>query len=276
MTTALGPPLLQTSTVLQDHNGSTVCRELFARLLSGGQKMKLDEFLSRLAAEPTTAHTPFTYVYFVEPTNVVAPILKIAPVGDRAGNDKSKVAPLPQIATTSSVLNQPHHAIVDSSRDVASFAGSDLPDSSVHEPLDHPETGRCCRDSLRVDSIRPGDIIGGRSRQAWNHDGNQRFRAIINDNVKRYMDASSSQEKTIITESVVDELLYQGRCRFVKTRNEVVASSTLSTFVLLNKREIREKVSHALRDLAKSHRRHSRTTKTKQNGNFGLQRCKHN
>ena len=220
--------------------------------------MKLDEFLSRLAAEPPVDLTALTYVYFVEPANVVAPIRNVSCRNDRVG-DQSSVAGEETIGSGSPMVTTPQHLSRELETSPSANAGvvtDEIP--YVETPLSQccSETSYCCHDKQPMDRIRPNDVISGRSRRAWNHDGNHRFRTIINDNVQRYIGASNHQEKMIITESVVDELLYEGRCRFVKIEPDVDSeSSSSSKFEILSRREIHEKVSQALRDLAKSYRR---------------------
>ena len=221
--------------------------------------MKLDEFLSRLAAEPPVDLTSLTYVYFVEPANVVAPIMNVSRRNNCVGDEN--------VATAEETIGAPrettpqHSSLALEETPLSEVVGGmtgEMPNVETRLSRCCSENSNCCHDIQPIDRIRPNDVISGRSRRAWNHDGNHRFRSIINDNVQRFIDASNHQEKAAITESVVDELLYEGRCRFVKIEtDEDSESSSSSKFEILTRREIHEKVSQALRDLAKSYRRQS-------------------
>ena len=99
---------------------------------------------------------------------------------------------------------------------------------------------------LQVIVLGPYDVLCGREAQAWNNEGNQRFRLIISDNVQRYMDAPTTPAKTAVIKSVVRQVQGEkGQGRFIKQGRD-------GSFVReLTKRETHHKVGHAIRDLVK-------------------------
>jgi hypothetical protein len=93
--------------------------------------------------------------------------------------------------------------------------------------------------------VGPYDIICGRSRTAFNNVGNKRFRVTIAMNLPRFMAASTKSHKSEVIRSTVQIMLYENGTRFLKR--------TKQGLVQLNERGAREKVGHALRDLALAH-----------------------
>jgi hypothetical protein len=101
----------------------------------------------------------------------------------------------------------------------------------------------------RVDSVGPWDIICGRSRNAYHNVGNRRFRITISLNCQRYMDADSRQAKGVVVMSVLRLLKDDVGARFAKL------SAEGGFYIEISENEAREKVGHALRDMAASHMR---------------------
>jgi hypothetical protein len=96
-----------------------------------------------------------------------------------------------------------------------------------------------------VSYIRNYDIICGRERVAFNNVGNRRFRITISLHVKRYMAASNRRETKAVIQSVCDLLVNEAGARFLKRK-----SKGRDTFIVLDEREARNKIQHALRDMA--------------------------
>jgi hypothetical protein len=93
--------------------------------------------------------------------------------------------------------------------------------------------------------VGPYDIICGRSSTAFNNVGNKRFRVTIALNLPRFMAATTKSDKSEVIRSTVQTMLYENGTRFLKR--------TPKGLVQLNERGAREKVGHALRDLALAH-----------------------
>lgn len=107
-------------------------------------------------------------------------------------------------------------------------------------PLQHPET-----------RIVPGDydVISGRSSTAFNNIGNRRFRYYIARSLPGYLKATSRNQKSRVIWETAQRFQDETKARFLKQKAG-------GTFVLLNKKEVRSKVGHALRDMA-AHKRAS-------------------
>ena len=90
--------------------------------------------------------------------------------------------------------------------------------------------------------VGPYDVVCGRNSTAFNNVGNRRFRVTISLNLQRYMAAKTRHERGEIILSVVKLLRDDLGARFLKIKG--------SKLVKLNQTEAREKVAHALRDLA--------------------------
>ena len=86
--------------------------------------------------------------------------------------------------------------------------------------------------------------------------GNRRFRVTISMNVPRYLNTKSRHEKSALIISIVRMLREEFGARFLKKKGK--------TFVELDEKHAREKVGHALRDLAVQQQQSSMTEWTKQ------------
>jgi hypothetical protein len=93
-----------------------------------------------------------------------------------------------------------------------------------------------------INNLGPYDILCGRCKTAFNHVGNRRFRVTISLNVQRYLDTKSRHGKSALIISIVRMLREDVGARFMKKKGKV--------FVELDEKHAREKVGHALRDLA--------------------------
>ena len=96
-------------------------------------------------------------------------------------------------------------------------------------------------------TIEPSDcdILLGRFKRSFNHPGNIRFRALINESVELYMQACTRREKGIVIKGLYNRLISQG-CRFLKQYGKLwvnVSDHPIS----------RDKISHAIRDAVSTH-----------------------
>ena len=92
-----------------------------------------------------------------------------------------------------------------------------------------------------IESPQDFDILLGRGKMSFNHVGNRRFRVFIGLHLRRYMDAKSRMEKTLVVNSVVEAITEAGG-RFLKQ------DAKNNNWVQVNAKAAREKVGHALRD----------------------------
>eukprot|EP00547_Thalassionema_nitzschioides_P000789 CAMPEP_0194218328 /NCGR_PEP_ID=MMETSP0156-20130528/23540_1 /TAXON_ID=33649 /ORGANISM="Thalassionema nitzschioides, Strain L26-B" /LENGTH=542 /DNA_ID=CAMNT_0038947641 /DNA_START=49 /DNA_END=1677 /DNA_ORIENTATION=- len=84
-------------------------------------------------------------------------------------------------------------------------------------------------------------ILLGKEKVIFNHSGNKRFRAIVNYNACKYMDAPTKSLKTQLVTRVFGDMKKAG-FRFLKR------STSTDAWQAIKQADAREKVSHALRD----------------------------
>mmetsp|Transcript_17434 Transcript_17434/g.26379 ORF Transcript_17434/g.26379 Transcript_17434/m.26379 type:complete len:320 (+) Transcript_17434:122-1081(+) len=94
-------------------------------------------------------------------------------------------------------------------------------------------------DSNCLDGHSHFDILLGKEKAIFNHSGNKRFRAIINHNVHKYMNAPIKSKKSKVVR-IIHAAMKKAGFRFLK-KNQADWSELEEAFA-------REKVSHALRD----------------------------
>lgn len=85
------------------------------------------------------------------------------------------------------------------------------------------------------------DILLGRSKGAFNHVGNRRFRVFILMHLKDYMNANSRMEKTLVVNRVYEQISDAGG-RFLKEDTKT------EKWIQVSHKVGRDKVGHALRD----------------------------
>lgn len=92
------------------------------------------------------------------------------------------------------------------------------------------------------DSIVPGDydVLCGRDKTSFCHTGNKRFRVIVAMNFERYQNCATREDKTIITEEILEGIRECGG-RFLKLNKKTGEYNVVSSACA------HEKVSHALR-----------------------------
>jgi len=112
-------------------------------------------------------------------------------------------------------------------------------DAVAATPTTTVTTDRCHGTSS---SIGPYDVITGRSKDAFNNIGNRRFRYTVAIALERYLKAATRQGKTNVIISVVKQVQQNGGRFFKRGRD--------GSWIELDKKLTREKVGHALRDMA--------------------------
>lgn len=96
--------------------------------------------------------------------------------------------------------------------------------------------------------LKKWDVLCGRGRGNFEHIGNKRLRVLVSCFLKRYMQAKSRHEKSLvidlIVEQVLDAVASVGGCGFVKRADD-------GEWFELSRVLAREKVGHQLRDLSR-------------------------
>jgi hypothetical protein len=62
-------------------------------------------------------------------------------------------------------------------------------------------------DEILIPQPRTLDVLCGRDREAFNHDGNVHYRFLVESNRERYQTANFREEKTQISQAILDEVL---------------------------------------------------------------------
>jgi hypothetical protein len=94
------------------------------------------------------------------------------------------------------------------------------------------------------DKLGPYDVICGRSSSAFNNVGNRRFRVTMSLNLNQYMEAPTRLDKSMLIISIAQMIKSEQGGRFL------IQKAKSGNYVELNDKQIREKIGHALRDLA--------------------------
>ena len=89
------------------------------------------------------------------------------------------------------------------------------------------------------------DVVCSRGKRFFRHPGNQRFRQIIHESIQEYIDAETRMDKSIVIDSIIDSVRAQDDSRSVRFMKH---QSRTNTWKELPLEQIRDKVSHALRD----------------------------
>lgn len=95
------------------------------------------------------------------------------------------------------------------------------------------------------DAFQPAkdDILAGRGRQCYNHEGNKRFQEIVQKNKAKYTKARNRMEKSLI----VDHVLEQVR-NLTPSSGFIKKNSKTGQWFRLDSTAAREKCAHAMRD----------------------------
>ena len=115
------------------------------------------------------------------------------------------------------------------------------------------------------DGVGPYDVVCGRGAQSYNNCGNRRFRVFISMNVERYVQSSQGRGKRKIIGSLVDTLLSEIGAKFYKIKSNQGPEPSALELVEMTVREIRQKVGHALRDLAAFKEKHQQKKMIRKN-----------
>jgi hypothetical protein len=92
-----------------------------------------------------------------------------------------------------------------------------------------------------IDGVGPYDVLCGRQKEAFRNVGNRRFRVTVGLSLDKYIMAPTRQCKSKVIILVADQVKANGG-RFLKWKNR--------EWVELDEKQSREKVGHALRDMA--------------------------
>jgi len=102
--------------------------------------------------------------------------------------------------------------------------------------------------SSKADAVGPYDVMCGRHKEAFNNVGNRRFRFLVSMQIPGYFAARTKVDKGLLTTSIIDNVRQYGG-RFIKW------NKTTASWKELDESQTREKVGHALRDMATARRR---------------------
>jgi hypothetical protein len=91
-------------------------------------------------------------------------------------------------------------------------------------------------------SLRPYDVVCGRGTNSFNNVGNRRFRIFIGLHLSKYTEAEGRLQKGHVIKSLVHALTVEMGARFLRIQE--------GRLVELKESQIRQKVGHALRDMA--------------------------
>lgn len=107
----------------------------------------------------------------------------------------------------------------------------------------------------------PFEILLGKEKAVFNHAGNKRFRAIINHNVDKYMNALSKPDKSNLVCSVYNAM---------KKAGYRVRKRAGNSWFDIEDHDAREKLSHALRDRVREKRKPAYRRKQASEGVFPM------
>lgn len=107
-----------------------------------------------------------------------------------------------------------------------------------------------------VSELGPFDVLCGRDRKCSSNEGNRRFRHLINANLPRYLNCDSKFERSKTIGAICMELQKDpnGSIRFFKRVKGSDCNDDNASIEMLNEKQSREKVAHALRDYAAQRR----------------------
>ncbi len=96
-------------------------------------------------------------------------------------------------------------------------------------------------DLVDDEDVRSTDILSGRGKTVFHHDGNKNYRELVAMQLGTYESSSVRAEKSVLVNAIVDTLLLDG-ARFLKRVER-------NRWRLMDKQEARNKVAHSVRDL---------------------------
>jgi len=125
----------------------------------------------------------------------------------------------------------------------------------MHQPTQHHCNRPSISDPLVVAYILDNDVLCGRDKHATTHPGNRRFRSIIQSNCERYQMAQKRSEKSQISVEVISAV-HEAGGRFLRFDED------LACWVEVQKEDVKDKISHALRSARVPKRTPGRSTMT--------------
>jgi hypothetical protein len=105
--------------------------------------------------------------------------------------------------------------------------------------------------------LQPYDILSGRGRATFNSIGNRHFRVVLSLIFKRYKAAKRRKEKSILINSVVENIRSNGG-RFLHQKH--------GRWEEIGDQAAREKVAHALRDMSSGSRERTKKQRKRDDG----------
>jgi hypothetical protein len=110
------------------------------------------------------------------------------------------------------------------------------------EYLSHPNsTGVCTKKTLVATEITEFDILLGRGKASFNHDGNRRFRKFIANHASTYANLDDCFDKSMVVYAVYQSIICAGG-RFLQYKN------SLNGWCEVEAKVARSKIGHAIRD----------------------------
>jgi hypothetical protein len=106
---------------------------------------------------------------------------------------------------------------------------------------DDSPTNLRTKNDLQLSGIGSYDVLCGRHKLAFNNIGNRRLRVTVSLSLERYLASPSRQDKSLIIISIV-KLIQEIGGRFLQWKKD--------HWIELGEKQAREKVGHALRDMA--------------------------
>ena len=127
-----------------------------------------------------------------------------------------------------------------------------------------------------VTELGPYDVLLGRCASAYNNVGNRRFRVLISMNLQLYLKAKTRKARTMIIRKIAQTMINDIGMRFVKKQaqgstqkqpKKMGAAAAKKgqkapieeeeeeeeSYVVLDQKQVMEKIGHSLRDLAATH-----------------------
>lgn len=103
-----------------------------------------------------------------------------------------------------------------------------------------------------ISDLGPFDVLCGRDKESYNNVGNRRFRLLINVNLPKYLKCKTRSDRSRMILQLTYEL--QNSCAQFRFLKRVKGNTDCYTLSVLDHKQSREKIAHALRDAASQHR----------------------
>lgn len=103
----------------------------------------------------------------------------------------------------------------------------------------------------KICDLGPFDVLCGRDKRSYNNIANRRFRIMININLPKYLKYKTRTDRSKMIHALTHELEHAcAPYRFLKQIKGGGKNIGCSTLVVLDHKQSREKIAHALRDAA--------------------------